>query len=325
MPALSELSRREALLGLGAAVTAPILMKTGLATAQPRAEPINGSGFYKFNVGDIGVYSLGDGQAQLPSAFFAGSAKPEEISQLLAEYGLPADNVLAHFNVPLLKVGGDWWLVDTGNGGGSGQTAARLKSLGIKPEDIKGIVLTHVHGDHTGGLITDDKPTYTNAKVFINRKELEFWSGNADLSRSLAPAEMQQGLKQNAVQVLGLLQRARMLEVVDDKQVITTGLSVERTGGHTPGHMIAHVESGNQKLEIMADAFHHFILNVRRPDWQVAFDFDAAEGARVRRLILDRLASDKSLVMTYHSPFPGVGRILRRGESYEWAPRPWEW
>jgi hypothetical protein len=55
------------------------------------------------------------------------------------------------------------------------------------------------------------------------------------------------------------------------------------------------------------------------------FDYDAKEGARARREVLSRVASDESLVMCYHTPWPGVGRVIREGDGFAWMPMVWEW
>lgn len=70
-------------------------------------------------------------------------------------------------------------LVDTGSGKLLGPTVnklvASLEGAGVKPGDITDILLTHIHGDHSGGLTVDGKRVFPSATVHVNRVEAEFW------------------------------------------------------------------------------------------------------------------------------------------------------
>jgi hypothetical protein len=55
------------------------------------------------------------------------------------------------------------------------------------------------------------------------------------------------------------------------------------------------------------------------------WDHDREEGARTRARLLDRMVTDRPLVIGYHYPFPGVGHVVRDGSAYRWLPDDWRW
>ena len=104
-----------------------------------------------------------------PVGIFTGAA--DSIAKTL---GL-GDNIPSSMNAFLIETEGKQILFDAGNGRNDSQLLPELNKLNITPEDIDLIFITHMHGDHIGGLIADKKAVFSNAKVYINAKELEAW------------------------------------------------------------------------------------------------------------------------------------------------------
>ena len=77
--------------------------------------------------------------------------------------------------------------------------------------------------------------------------------------------------------------------------------------GHTPGHTVFAVASGNQSVLVLGDTTNHPWLFVRNPDWQAVVDVDGPVAADTRKQLLDRAAADRMLVQGYHFPFPASG------------------
>ena len=61
------------------------------------------------------------------------------------------------------------------------------------------------------------------------------------------------------------------------------------------------------------------------PEWPFGFDIDVPMGTKTRMAFLDRAAADKTLVSSYHLPFPGFGHVAREGSAYRWLPADWRW
>ncbi len=332
---MSMLSRRDAIIGIGGAAAAAAMASTPGARAQaaepstPPAEPVNGAGFYKFAVGDVTCYALGDGQGRLPSfPLWGENAGEQAVKDALSPYAIDPAGMLVHFNVLMFKVAGDVWLIDAGNGpSGSnpGQTMNRLRSLGVAPDLVAGIVISHLHGDHYGGLF-DEKGAlaFPKAKYFLHKTESEFWK-SPDLSGTSLPEDWKKNMTSGAGKALAALEASGRLQIVGDRDTLTSGVSVRHTGGHTPGHLTVVIDRAGQKFQMMADAFHHWVLSFTHPEWHVKFDFDAKQGAAVRRETLARLADEKALVMGYHTPWPGVGRVMKDAGAFRWVAEPWAW
>jgi glyoxylase-like metal-dependent hydrolase (beta-lactamase superfamily II) len=335
---MTRITRRDAVVGLSALAASAALNPRAAAASTPAGagnearadEPQNGSGFYRFKVGSVECFSIGDSQGRMPSfPLWGQNASEQAVHDALKPYHIKPDAMLVHFNVLLLKVGAERWLVDAGNGSGGnrqGQLPRHLGTLGVTPADISGVIISHVHGDHYNGL-TDEAGNllFTNARYLVNKTEHDFWTGSPDLSGTTLSPEWKQNMTVGAAKILAALEASGRLELVDDGASVTTGVSVRQTGGHTPGHQVAAVESAGERFEMIADAVHHFVLSFRHPEWHVQFDYDVKEGARVRRRNLERLAADGLLVMGYHTPWPGVGRVRTEGDGFAWLPSPWEW
>lgn len=322
---------------LGVAGASLALTKSAIAAAPAApqqtsaAEPQQGHGFYRFQVGTgdaaIKCYSIGDGQGQMPPFPLWGSnATQADVDNLLDSYVLPKAQVLMHFNVLCFKIGSETWLVDAGNGGRNGKLMTHLATLGIKPADVSGIVVSHMHGDHFNGLFDEaGNLAFPNAKHFINKTEKEFWSGSPDLSKCKLPEDNKKGAIERAAKAIASLEKSGKLQVVGDGDTLTTGVTVKQTGGHTPGHQTVTLESGGDKFTMLVDAVHHYVLSFGKPDWHLAFDYDAEVGAKTRRKVLEGIASDRTLVMGYHTPWPGIGHVRARDGGFEWLPVPWSW
>ncbi|NUB46847.1 MBL fold metallo-hydrolase, partial [Fertoebacter nigrum] len=81
--------------------------------------------------------------------------------------------------------------------------------------------------------------------------------------------------------------------------------------------------SGNEQLLLTADLAYHPVVNINR-NWRPGPDRDQDAAARSRRRIFDLAAADGVLVLGFHYPFPGLGRILRTDTGYAWVPAGWQ-
>jgi glyoxylase-like metal-dependent hydrolase (beta-lactamase superfamily II) len=332
------LSRRHALGAITAGAALAAL--TGRARADDKPAPSNalsiarlpnGSGYYKFKVGELDVYSFGDGDGAIPAYPLIGeNASEEKVAAALAADFLDPKTAAIAFNVPLVRTPAGVVLFDTGNGEagqsrGSGLLLRHLAFAGIKPEEVIAVVITHLHGDHVGGLTNaDGKLVFPSARYYIQKNEADFWTGTApDLSHSTADdATKKQFI---AIANAAFAKIKANAELIDGAKEIVPGVRVEPAFGHTPGHQVAHIASGSEQLLLITDCIHHHCLSLRHPDWHLRFDADAQKGAATRAKMLDRAAADKAMVLAYHMPFPGVGHVRKQGDGFEWVPAAWKW
>jgi len=331
-----QVSRRGALGVIGAGVgLAALTGRTAHAEDKPapaaKPAPSNGNGFYRFKVGDLDVFSMGDGNGAMPAfPTWGENASEEQVAAALAKDFLDPKSAAVSFNVPMVRTSAGVVLFDAGLGfggrsWGAGRLAQSLANAGVTPDEVAALVVTHLHGDHFGGLTNEDGSlVFPKARYYIQMNEADFWSGPApDLSGSKADDASKKQMAAGAAAAFAKIKPK--CELLDGASEIVPGVRVEPAFGHTPGHQMAHISGGGQELLLITDCIHNHCLSLRHPQWHLRFDADAAKGAATRTRMLDRAASDKALVLAYHMPFPGLGHIRREGEGFEWVPAEWKW
>jgi glyoxylase-like metal-dependent hydrolase (beta-lactamase superfamily II) len=302
-----ELTRRQMLLGSGALASAATLPRALWAQAAPTT----------FQQGEFEITVVSDGSLVLPSSVLAPDAPPEEREALLKALGI-GEEVMPATNSPVIRAGSDLILVDTGSGTEFQPTAGKqienLTAAGIDPASITKIVFSHAHPDHIWGTLSESGLRYPNAAYYVSAVEWDFWM-DPDLKTKM-PQEMH-GFVDGAVKHLTAVKdKVTMLKAGDD---IVTGISVLDTAGHTPGHISLAVE-GDEGLIITADALTVPEVYFPHPEWTFGFDADPALAATNRKAMLDRAATDKTKLLGFHWPYPGVGFAERKDSAYVYVP-----
>jgi glyoxylase-like metal-dependent hydrolase (beta-lactamase superfamily II) len=214
----------------------------------------------------------------------------------------------------VVDTGSEVILVDTGFGEngrakGTGQLAAGLKAAGYSADDITVVALTHLHGDHIGGLMEGGAPAFKNARYVAGKTEYDFWT---DKAREGTPAEG--GHKAVLANVAPL---AEKMTFIGEGDKVASGITAMLAPGHTPGHMIFNIESDGKRLIATGDTANHYILSLQNPTWEVRFDMDKAQAAATRKKVFDMIAIDKVAFLGYHMPFPAVG-------GYRFVPKTYQ-
>ncbi|MEM6549388.1 MAG: MBL fold metallo-hydrolase [Pseudomonadota bacterium] len=275
--------------------------------------------FYRFEVGSFEVTSILDGAVQFPGPhpIFGQNVSAEDVGALAAENFLPSDQMEVSFTVTLVNTGNELILFDAGNGvrrrPNAGLLLERLAAVGLSAGDIDHVVITHFHGDHIGGLMEDGAPAFPNAAYVIGEAEYNFWSDEAWLSDEAMKgrAELVQS------NVVPLAEKARFVKPGD---AVVGGIEAVDCFGHTPGHMVYHLESGGERLMIVADTANHYVMSLQRPDWHVRFDMDKEAAAAARKQVFGMIAADKIPFIGYHMPAPAVGYVEPLGDGFRYVP-----
>jgi glyoxylase-like metal-dependent hydrolase (beta-lactamase superfamily II) len=144
-----------------------------------------------------------------------------------------------------------------------------LRGMGIAPDRIDQVVVTHAHYDHIGNL-----HRFPAAEVVIARREYEFWTGPYAGRRQFAHSCEAEELAH-----LARLKDEGRLRLVDGTVDLAPGLELIVVGGHTPGQLIAQVDAGEQTVVLAADALHFYEeLERDRPFFVVADLLDMYRG-----------------------------------------------
>jgi glyoxylase-like metal-dependent hydrolase (beta-lactamase superfamily II) len=320
-----DFSRREAFLTAAAATT---LAATGSAAVQPAmaqapAAAGQAPGFYRYKVGDITVTAVNDGFARRPLEGFIRNAELPAVQAAMASAFLPTDALPIPFNTLVVQTGGRLILIDTGNGNSgaptSGTWMANFRAAGFLPEQVSQIVISHFHGDHINGIrLRDGTAVFPNAEIQVPAPEWTWWMDDARMNN--APEAMRAGF-QNVRRVFGPI--AQQVRQFTPGAELAPGLTSVPAFGHSPGHTVFTIASGNARLLYMADTTNHPALFVRNPDWSAIFDMDADAARAMRRRLLDMAATEKLQLHFYHAPFPATGFVAKEGNGFEFAPAQW--
>jgi len=228
-------------------------------------------------------------------------------------------------HVLLVQTGGSTILIDAGldEPGSSGEqpfleewpglrrtpgVVAGLATVGVRPQDVTQVLVTHVHFDHVVGLATERDgrlvPRYPSAHVVLGRADWE------------NPPEGHLGPEQRAC--IGAVAEAGLLVLLDGEREIVPGVTMIPAPGESPGHSIIRISSNGETLYAVGDLFH-FGAEVEHTDWMVPWA-DPKRMAVSRRRLLDDAVSADALVVFSHEDFPPWGRIApNRGHGFRWA------
>jgi glyoxylase-like metal-dependent hydrolase (beta-lactamase superfamily II) len=127
--------------------------------------------------------------------------------------------------------------------------AAALPLLGIAPEAVTTVVITHAHWDHTGNL-----GQFPDAEIVMSQAEYDFWTSALARRKHFA-------LHAEAAEI-ELLTRARadgrLTLTTRESTLLAPGVELVQVGGHTPGELIVTIDDGAGTVILASDALHHY-------------------------------------------------------------------
>jgi glyoxylase-like metal-dependent hydrolase (beta-lactamase superfamily II) len=280
-----------------------------LMTIQSGLKAQSNNPVFAYQVGQYKVYLLCEGQQTGDTTILIG-ATPE----MIAEY-IPEGTFSNASNVFLVQTPDNKnILFDTGYGR---LLFNNLKSLGLSANDIDLVFITHMHGDHIGGLLKDNIPLFSRAKLYISQAEYDYWTNDEEMNR--LPENRRGGfvLAHNVINgYKNQLQLFKPNELGNIKTALLAGIMPIAAYGHTPGHTLYLIESGKDKLLIWGDLTHAMAIQMPYPQVAVTYDVNPKEAVESRLAILDYVAKNRIAIAGMHIAFPAIGTVKAEGVNH---------
>jgi glyoxylase-like metal-dependent hydrolase (beta-lactamase superfamily II) len=283
-------------------------------------------GVYSFRLGEYTITALSDGSVPQDLHKILTNTNSVEIDRLLDRSFLK-NPVEASINAFLIDTGNKQILVDTGAGElfgslGGGKLQKALKTAGYAPNEIDTILVTHLHTDHSGGLVVGGRMMFPNATVYAGKPDVDLWLNPVNVKRTRVD---QRRFFAEAEKTVKPYLDAGKLKSFSVETAILPGITALPTPGHTPGHSFYRVESKGESIEFWGDILHFGSVQFPKPEITIVYDFDSQAAAAQRKKQFARAEASRRLIAAAHLPFPGVGHLRAEDRGYTWVPVDYRW
>jgi glyoxylase-like metal-dependent hydrolase (beta-lactamase superfamily II) len=240
-------------------------------------------------------------------------AESERLTAIPYGQPLPLD-----VNCFLIRRGGRLMLSDAGSGHTMATTLGHLpnslRAVGVEPEQIDVILLTHLHPDHSLGLVDEaGKAVFPNAQLIVHEVEAAFW-----LERELRPDDSERVVRNTKAQRMVTAPYRDRIRRAKDGEVLP-GIAAMLRPGHTPGHTNWLFQSGTERMLIWGDIVHLAAVQMARPDATLVFDVEPQIARITRERVLGWVAAERLCVAGAHLPAPGFGHVERAGQGFRFV------
>jgi glyoxylase-like metal-dependent hydrolase (beta-lactamase superfamily II) len=241
------------------------------------------------------------------------------------------EHILLSVHSWLIQESGRTILIDTGAGNGKKRPYApyfdglnnpfleRIRAVGVAPEDIDYVLLTHLHVDHVGWNTRLEGrswvPTFPKARYIFSRAEHAYFT---DPQNQTARNRTTFQVQKDSVEPIIKSGLADMIEI-DGRESIT-GFTFHPTPGHSFAHASIAFRSGAEQALFAGDVLH-CPLEVYKPDWNTVFDAFPEEARESRMWALKFAADHDAMIFSSHFTASSAGNVLRDGSGFRWRFR----
>jgi glyoxylase-like metal-dependent hydrolase (beta-lactamase superfamily II) len=192
---------------------------------------------------------------------------------------------------------------------------ADLAHAGVSPGEVDYVMCTHLHWDHVGWNTRLENgrwvPTFPRARYIMGRREFEHWQAE---HRRGEETPHRLAFEDSVLPVV----RTGQSVLVEDDYALEDGLWFESAPGHTPGNVVIHVRSRDDRAVFLGDVLHHQ-FQLMKPEWSTLACTDREVSRRTRVRLVEEHAERGTRLLPAHFPAPTTGRIVRRGGAYRYA------
>ena len=298
------------------------------SAAQPAAPAVDDAaqapGYYRVRLGRFTVTVLSDGSVSVPYDKLLHGKAPGDIARIFAAMGETPERPTS-VNAFLIDTGERRILIDTGAAASFGPCCGRLPralaAAGYRPDQIDAVLLTHVHGDHSGGLLRDGGRAFPKAQLYLAKAELDYWMSDAERARA-KPSHQKMFAEGRAA--LAPYIAAGSVHAFTGRTTLFNGITAIPAPGHTPGHSFYELESDGRRLLVIGDIIHAAEIQLADPSVTIDYDVDPKAAAAQRKAVLAQLAQSHELAASSHLSFPGLGHLVRSSSGFSLAPLPYD-
>ena len=277
-------------------------------------------GIYRRRVGDALVTVVNDGFLDIPFEILRGVPLSDMQASMRRAFREGAPRLTV--NAFVIEMGGRTVLIDTGGGSTTvysmGRLLENLSAAGFSPDSFDTVLLTHIHPDHSNGLLgANGEAVFTRAEIMVHEDEIAFWSDPALEQSGPAAAQPYIGFARKLFAAYrGQIRPTRAGEVLP-------GITLLALPGHTPGHSGYRLESAGQTLVIWGDTVHVPELQIPYPIVTSEFDIDERLAAENRLRIFREVAAEGVLVAGMHLHLPAFAHLVPDGDGFRLVPETW--
>lgn len=242
------------------------------------------------------IYALGEGSFSVDT-----SKKFVPFNPLTDNPTDRKGSIFIHVQPFLLQTEHDLILMDAGlgfeNTNGELMLHDNIRNAGFEPEEVTLVLMSHLHYDHTGGLVMERngrmEPSFPDAEHVIQRGEWETaFSGKSASYRK---------------PIFEVLQRSANVTLVEGSGSFRNGITYELTGGHTPFHQVFKIISAGKNYFFGGDVLPEPEQLIRK--FAAKYDFDGRKSMELREQFGRQAAAENWICCFYHAKNLAIGRV----------------
>jgi glyoxylase-like metal-dependent hydrolase (beta-lactamase superfamily II) len=270
----------------------------------------------ELSLGSVELKILVDARHERDASILVAPENPALLKNIPENFSMISDRcvLLARYKKEVV-------LFDTGLGSANGgMLLEALKEAGFAPNDITGIFITHLHGDHFGGLLHEGKPAFPKATVYLSEEEAGYFL-RSDLSDiperdrgRFEPVNLLfDQLRGAGISVITFPSGSDLTDYFGNGNFSFKSL---QAFGHTPGHTLYILGSQGKEFLFWGDILHVIDIQLAYPGISATYDMDTRLASSERSRILEYAAANGILVGGAHVIAPGVFTISKKDGGF---------
>ena len=172
----------------------------------------------------------------------------------------------------------------------TGHFLENVKKLGINPEEISDVILSHLHPDHIGWLSNDGKPVFPNAKIIVHEADFKMYekfdfydyTGYPHIKETMAPVLHQ-------------------IQTINKDTAFNEDIDLICAPGHTLGELAIVIKGETNRLVILGDIAHHEAELVD-DDWTFIVDLDHEQTLKTKAHWKNECLKPNTIFTSTHFP-----------------------